>query len=70
MTRALRAVLLQSGTPAGAACSSVARQCAGKLPGYRTQRTRFGDSVGASRLSPLARLGLTPDPLHREAHEA
>jgi hypothetical protein len=35
------------------------RQCTGKLPGYRAERTRFGDGVGSSRVSPLTRLGVS-----------
>jgi hypothetical protein len=60
MTRALRAVILQSGGAVGLLRHSVSRQCAGKLPGYRTAQTRFGDVVGASRLSPFTRLGISP----------
>jgi hypothetical protein len=60
MTRALRTVLLQSGASVGLPRHSVTRQCSVKLPGYRTEQTRFGDIVGASRLSPFARLGISP----------
>ena len=37
---------------------SMRRHCAVKLPGYRSAVTRFGEAVGASRLSPLSRLAV------------
>jgi hypothetical protein len=35
----------------------ISRHSGMKLPGYRSGPSRFGGPVGASRLSPLARLG-------------
>ena len=44
---------------------SMSRQCAGKLPAYRTERTRYGGCVGASRISPLSRLAAAAPDLRR-----